>query len=246
MAIRNPGTHRPDAERVLSPSPFPPGVPPLHPNEVGDLIERVGPDGDDVLRAMGARAERDGFPTVGPAVGRCLAMCVRLLGARSVLELGSGFGYSAYWMARALPPDGTVVLTERDADLAADARAYFERGGLADRATVEVGDALDIAAGRDGPFDLIHLDHDTDRYVEGFEVARERLAAGGAVAVDNVAVYGDVQTPAGLLATLDGAPAPNERTRVVADFHEHVRAADGFEPYLLPVGEGLTVAVHVG
>ncbi|MFB6302199.1 MAG: O-methyltransferase [Haloferacaceae archaeon] len=221
-------------------------MPPLHDDAVGDLIARAGPDPDDVIRDMAARAEREGFPTVGPEVGRCLAMCVRLLGARSVLELGSGYGYSAYWMARALPPHGSVVLTDRDPDLLADARAYFERGGLTDRATVEAGDALDIVEEYDGPFDLIHLDHDTDRYVEGFEAARERLADGGAVVTDNVAIYRDVQTPEGLLATLDGAPAPTDRTRVVADFYEHVRSVPAFETHLLPVGEGLAVSCHVG
>lgn len=221
-------------------------MPPLHSDALGELIARVGPDADDVLADMAARAAREGFPTVGPEVGRCLAMCVRLLGARSVLELGSGYGYSAYWMARALPPDGRVVLTERDPDLIADARAYFERGGLADRATFERGDALDTIDAHGGPFDLIHLDHDTDSYVAGFEAARERLADGGAVVVDNVAVYRDVQTPEGLLAALDGDPAPNDRTRVVAAFHEHVRSVPDFEPYLLPVGEGLVVAPHVG
>ncbi|MFB6282247.1 MAG: O-methyltransferase [Haloferacaceae archaeon] len=221
-------------------------MPPLHSDALGDLIARVGPDADSVLAEMADRADREGFPTVGPEVGRCLAMCVRLLGARSVLELGSGYGYSAYWMARALPPGGRVVLTERDADLLDDARAYFERGGLADRATFEPGEALATVDAHEGPFDLIHLDHDTDRYVAGFEAARGRLADGGAVAVDNVAVYRDVQTPAGLLATLDGASAPNDRTRVVAAFHEHVREVPGFEPYLLPVGEGLVVACHVG
>ncbi|WP_267642753.1 O-methyltransferase [Haloarchaeobius amylolyticus] len=217
----------------------------LHAEAVGGLIEWAGPAADEVLEAMTARAERDGFPTVGPEVGRALALCTRLSGARSVLELGSGFGYSAYWVARALPPDGRIVLTERDGALLADARAYFERGDLADRATFEQGDALDIAEARTDTFDLVVLDHDTADYVAGFEAARDLVAPGGAILVDNVAVYGDVLTPDGLLATLDGEEPPNDRTRVVAEFLTHLRQDDAFETYLLPVGEGLAVATRV-
>ena len=194
---------------------------------------------------MEARAERDGFPTVGPEVGRALAMCTRLAGARSVLELGSGFGYSGYWVARALPPDGSITLTERDADLLDAAKGYFERGGVADRARYLQGDALDLADGMNEEFDLVILDHDTADYVRGFEACRNLVAPGGATLVDNVAVYGEVQTPEGLLATLDGDPCPNERTRLVADFYEHVLPDPEFETFLLPVGEGLAVSSRV-
>lgn len=100
----------------------------------------------------------------------------------------------------------------------------FERGGLADRATLERGDALEIAAAVDGPIDLVVLDHDTADYVRGVDIARDVLAPGGTSLADNVASYGDVLTPAGLSATLDGEPAPNDRTRVVARVLEHARA----------------------
>lgn len=171
---------------------------------------------------METRADQEEFPTVGPAGGQTLALCTRLLGARSVLELGSGFGYSAYWIARALPADGSVVLTERDGRLLDDARKYFERGGLAEKAEFESGDAIDIAEERDGPFDLVVLDHDTADYVRGFEAVRDLLPAGGVVVTDNVVIHEEVQTPQDLLATLDGRRAPNARARFVAEFYEHV------------------------
>lgn len=221
-------------------------MPPLHSEAVGRLIERVGPATDAVLTEMEARAERDGFPTVGPAAGRTLALCTRLTGARTILELGSGFGYSAYWMARALPADGTVTLTERDERLLDDARSYFARGGLVDRAVFEHGDAIDLAERFEDRFDLVVLDHDTVDYVRGFDVVRELVAPGGAVVTDNVAIYGDVLTPDGLLATLDGTPPPNDRTRVLAEFFETVRADPRFETYVLPVDEGLAISYRLG
>lgn len=220
-------------------------MPPLHSEAIGELIEWAGPPDDDVIEEMETRAEREGFPTVGPEVGRTLALCTRLTGARSVLELGSGYGYSAYWIARALPADGSVTLTERDEGLLDDARSYFERGGVADRATFGRGDALELAREDDESFDLVVLDHDTADYVEGFDVVRDLVAPGGAILTDNVAIYGDVLTPDGLVATLAGAEAPNDRTRIVAEFLERVQADDEFETYFLPIGEGLSVSFRL-
>jgi predicted O-methyltransferase YrrM len=220
-------------------------MPPLHSDAVGQLVEWAGPQTDDVLVDMEERAEREGFPTVGPEVGRTLALCTRLLGAKSVLEFGSGYGYSAYWIARTLPDSGSVTLTERDTDLLHDARSYFERGGLIDRAEFKQGDALELAEEYDANFDMIVLDHDTADYIRGFETVRELVAPGGAVITDNVAIYNEVLTPEDLFATLDGEPAPNDRTQFVADFLEHVHADPEFETYLLPVDEGLAVSCRV-
>jgi predicted O-methyltransferase YrrM len=220
-------------------------MPPLHDDSVRRLLGRFGPPEDDVLRDMAARASRDAFPTVGPEAGRTLALCTRLTGARSVLELGSGFGYSAYWMARALPADGFVVLTERDRGLLATAREYFERGGLTGRAVFRHGDAIELAGELDGPFDLVVLDHNTAEYERGFAAVRDLVAPDGALLADNVAVYEDVLTPDGLRATLDGARPPNDRTEAVAGVLQAVLDDPAFEPFLLPVDEGLLVAPRV-
>src|SRR5690606_41767270 len=70
--------------------------------------------GDNVLREMEARAREHDFPIVGRAVGRFLELAARSVGAHRVMELGSGYGYSAYWFARAVGPDGEVVCTDAD------------------------------------------------------------------------------------------------------------------------------------
>ena len=214
----------------------------LYPDSVDRLLEMTGPPTDDVLEAMDRRAEREGFPHVGPAVGRTLALCTRLLGARSALELGSGFGYSAYWIARALPPDGEVVLIERDGTLLDDARAAFERGGLADRATFERGDAIEIATALDRSFDLVVLDHDTATYVDGFEAVRESIRPGGAIVADNVVATDGGLTVDDLIATLEGLPAPTERARYTAEYYRHVLDQSDFETTVLPVGEGVAIS----
>lgn len=134
----------------------------LHPDAVGRLVEWMGPEPDEVLEEMEVRAEREAFPTVGPEVGRAFALCTRLSSAQSVLELGSGYGYSAYWIARMLPAGGTITLTERDSDLLYDGKNYFERGNLTDRAVFKHGDALEFAEDCTDSFDLVILDHDTE------------------------------------------------------------------------------------
>ncbi|MFC7135050.1 MULTISPECIES: O-methyltransferase [Salinibaculum] len=211
---------------------------------VASLAEQLGPDRDDVLREMDRRADEEGFPTVGPAVGGWLALLARLVDARRVFEFGSGFGYSAYWFARALPEDGEVVLTEVDADELADAREYFERGGLADRASFEHGDAIDTVERYDGPFDVVLVDNEKPRYREAFEAVREKVSPGGVVVADNAITAGIVDSE-DVLGLLRGEERPDAASgsRGIADYLSHVRGQDDCETALLPLGEGVAVTV---
>ncbi|MFB6206543.1 MAG: O-methyltransferase [Haloglomus sp.] len=217
------------------------------------FAESVGPTPDDVVREMDARAEREGFPTVGPAVGGWLRLLVRAVDAERVFEFGSGFGYSAYWMAPALPPDGDLVLTEVDEDELTDAREYLERGGYADRARFEAGDALATVERYDGPFDLVLLDHEKQRYAEAFEAVREKVPVGGLVCADNAMTAGPIEFDAlrELVGTASPEPADTsdvdttDATRGIADYLETVRTDAAFETTLLPLGEGLSVSIRI-
>jgi caffeoyl-CoA O-methyltransferase len=222
----------------------------LHTPAVDALLSTladVESDDDPVLAEMEARADREGFPTVGREVGRVLRLLARLTGATSVFEFGSGFGYSAYWVAPVVGPDGRVVLTEVDAAELDGAREYFERGGYADRARFERGDAVQVVDEYDGPLDLALLDHENHRYVEGFEAVRGKIPAGGAVVADNVLnSSGDPGfDPADLDRALSGGPTgENAELAGIADYYRHVRATGNFETTVLPVGEGLFVSVR--
>jgi predicted O-methyltransferase YrrM len=222
----------------------------LHTDAVDDLLSTlagVESEADPVLAAMEGRADREEFPTVGREVGAVLRLCARLTGATSVFEFGSGFGYSAYWVAPVVGSDGEVVLTEVDADELDQAREYFERGGYADRTRFERGDAVAIVEAYDGPFDLVLLDHENHRYVEGFEAVREKVPVGGAVVADNVLhSSGDPGfDPADLDEVLSGEPAgENAELAGIADYYRHVRTAANFETTVFPVGEGLFVTVR--
>ncbi|WP_433632256.1 O-methyltransferase [Halomicrococcus sp. NG-SE-24] len=195
---------------------------------------------DDVLREMEERGEE--FPTVGREVGQFLRLLARMVDARRVFEFGSGFGYSAYWFAGALPEDGQVVLTEHDPDELDEAREYLDRGGFADRAAFEEGDALDTVQGYDGPFDVVLIDHQKRRYPEALAAVRGKVAPGGVVVADNAMVSG-AQDFDGILDALEGdAPDLDEESRGIAEYLTTVRDDPEFETSVVPLGEGIAVS----
>jgi len=215
------------------------GTPPA---TISEYATAVGPDADDLLAEMGTRADREDFPYVGPAVGGWLAMLARFVDARRAFEFGSGFGYSAYWLARELPADGEVVLTEVDADELDSAREYFARADLDATARFELGDAVETVERYDGPFDVVLVDNEKERYREAFDAVREKVAPGGVVAADNVVAGGTIDVTE-LHAHFAGEPVELEgMTAGIAEYLEAVGADDAFETVLLPVGEGVAVS----
>ncbi len=209
------------------------------------FVRAMGPETDAVAEELEAHNVERGFPIVGPEVGGVLRILARLAGTRRAFEFGSGMGYSAYWIAPAVPADGEIVLTEFEAANLDVARDFFERGGYADRARFEVGDARETYREYDGPFDLVLLDNEGEAYVETFELVRGDVPPGGVVCADNV-MTGSAVDEVRALAALEGDPdwdAMDESTRGIVEYLLHVRADDAFETVLLPVGEGLAVSV---
>lgn len=191
---------------------------------------------EEVRREMEAMAGARGFPIVGPQVGRCLELLARSAGARRVLELGSGFGYSAFWFARAVGPEGEVVLTEGSPQRAAEAEAHLARAGLSSRTRVVVGDALLAAAREAGPFDLVFNDIDKQGYPAAFEAARPLLGRGGLFVSDNMLWHGKVLSP----AEADAATAG------VLELTRRLHADPDFLTVLLPLRDGVTVSLRHG
>lgn len=121
---------------------------------------------DPVLADVLAANAAAGLPDIGvsPPQGRLLALLVQMLGARSVLEIGTLGGYSTIWMARALAPGGRLVSLEAEPAYAEVARRNLARAGMSEVVEVRVGRAIEtlpaLAAERAGPFDLIFIDAD--------------------------------------------------------------------------------------
>ncbi|MDQ2072553.1 O-methyltransferase [Haloarcula sp. H-GB4] len=215
------------------------------PRVTEQFARTLTPTSDAIIDEMDAKADREGFPTVGPAVGGWLRLVARMVDADRVFEFGSGFGYSAYWMAPAVSDDGQIVLTEIDADELEEAREFLDRGGFAARATFEHGDAIETVENYDGPFDVVLIDNEKHRYVEAFEAVRAKVPVGGAVIADNMIEAGPLEFEA-VQALLAGEDIDaNETSRGIAAYLERVGDDPAFETGLLPLGEGVAVSVRV-
>ncbi|MGH7425073.1 MAG: O-methyltransferase, partial [Candidatus Methylomirabilales bacterium] len=163
--------------------------------DIEAYLHRFIPDRDTILAEMERLAKTRHFPIVGPVVGRLLAQLARLIGAERVLEMGAGFGYSAYWIARVLPPDGRLLAIERSIENARLAREWLGRTGLDDKVEFIVGDALEVVAGLPGPFDLIFVDVDKEQYPRSLPLTLPRLRQGGLLITDNILWGGRVVAP---------------------------------------------------
>ena len=166
----------------------------LHPS-IDEYLLEVIPARDEVLTEMEVYARKNRFPIVGPLVGRVLHQLVLLTNPTRIFEMGSGFGYSAYWMAKALrQPEACIICTDGSQENADRAASYLVRGGIADRIDYRVGNALDIIDETEGDFDIIYNDIDKDGYPEAFRKAIPRLRSGGLFITDNMLWLGRVVT----------------------------------------------------
>ncbi len=212
------------------------------------FLEAMAPRHDPVQESMAERAAEEGFPIVGRLAGGLMHQLVIATGARRCFEFGSGFGYSAYWIARGLPADGRVVLTEEDADELAAAEEFFAEGGLADRATFEAGDAMAVIDRYDGPWEFVHLDHDKERYLAAFEAVRPSIQPGGVVVADNAITAGPMDTE-GLLRAVAADRPDADLDAMTAGIHDYlvaVRDDPDFATTVVPIGSGLAVSVRRG
>jgi predicted O-methyltransferase YrrM len=189
---------------------------------------------DPILREMEVLAAERSFPIVGPQVGRLLYVIALSISARRVIELGSGFGYSAYWFAKAVGPRGLVVLSEASPERADEAAQFLRRAGFADRIRIEVGDALTIADRIGGEFDIVFNDVDKELYPEVFSRASSLLRPGGLLICDNMLWFGTVLEERPAQASTLGV---QRLTRLLFDSAE-------FETALIPIRDGVSVSVR--
>lgn len=194
-----------------------------------------------VLLEMEAEAAARGFPIVGRTVGVALEVLARAAGARRVVELGSGYGYSAYWFARAVGPDGEVHCTDTDPDNAARALDYLRRAGLARQIRFHVGDALEVLQRLDPPFDLVYNDIDKAGYPAAWRAAREAVRVGGLYVCDNVLWSGRV-----VGGDADEVAVPDEATAAIVEHNRMVAEDERYLSTIVPIRDGVMVAVRLG
>lgn len=162
------------------------------------LIDNLIPD-DEVLSQVLENNHRAGLPAhdVAANQGQLLALFVRMVGAKSILEIGTLGAYSTIWMARELPEHGRLVTLEADPRHARVARENIQLAGLAERVTLHEGSALDSLATleSDAPFDLIFIDADKPNNPYYLQWALKYARPGTLIIGDNVVRDGEVTNP---------------------------------------------------
>jgi predicted O-methyltransferase YrrM len=200
------------------------------------LLERYD---EPVLLEMEAEGKERGFPIIGRLVGVTVELLARSVGAKRVFELGSGFGYSAYWFARAVGPGGEVHCTDGDPENETKALDYLSRAELQGPIRWHVGDAVTNLNAVGGEFDVVYNDIDKFGYPDAWRAARERIRVGGLYLCDNVLWSGAVADPRGDHGR-DAATtnAILEHNRMVAEDERYVST-------IVPTRDGVFVALRL-
>jgi len=171
---------------------------------------------DSALEAVLEASIVAGLPAlnVSPLQGKLLMILARMLHARRILEIGTLGGYSTIWLARALPPGGSVMTLEAEQKYAEVARANFRRAGFDTAIELRVGAALDslpkIALENRGPFDLIFVDADKRNNPSYLTWALKLSRPGSVIVIDNVVRQGAIVDPSLGDPTLEGVKRMNE------------------------------------
>ena len=203
-------------------------------------LQNVHPAISPVQARIEREAEQDHEPITERESARLLASFVRACGARTALEVGTNLGYSATWIAGALPPDGRLICLDIDAELLERAREHLEHARLADRVELRCGRALDLLPDLPGPFDFAYIDANKDDYPAYLDAVVERLRPGGVVCVDNLLWGGQAAMET------DDPNRPRRWTPIIRAFNRSFLDNPQLDSTIVQVGDGVGIGVKRG
>jgi len=203
--------------------------------DVDSYLYSLLPPRDEVLAEMEAEASKHRIPIVGPVVATFFQQLVKLTGAKTVFEMGSAIGYSTIWWARAVGEGGMVHYTDSDQKNADKARRYFQRAGVADRIKIHIGDAIELLSEQKQEFDIVFNDIDKEDYPRVLRLVPPRVKKGGLFVTDNVLWSGRVT---------ESKPAELS-TKAIQEFNRQLYASKDFSTTIMPVRDGVAVAVRL-
>lgn len=188
-------------------------------------------ESDEILDEMHDYAVESEIPIVGPLVGHFLFLISLITKSKNVFELGSGFGYSAYWFAKAAGDDGKIICTDYSKENMEKAYYFFKKAELEKVLEFKTGNSLEILHHTDEKFEIIFNDVDKEFYPDVIDVAYDKLIKGGLLITDNVLWYGRVVEE-------DELPS----TRGVKAFNESICADSRFITSMLPIRDGVSIS----
>jgi predicted O-methyltransferase YrrM len=191
-------------------------------------------DRPNELREMERIAESTKFPIIGPASGQLCYLIARMIGAKRIFELGSGYGYSTAWFARAVRENGggEVHHVVWDKDLSERARKHLDALGYSDLVRYHEAEAVATLRATEGPFDLIFNDINKRDYPASIDVITPKLRRGGVLIIDNLLWSGRVLDPSDKSEDTEGVRAVTRR----------IMDSDDWVASIVPVRDGVLVA----
>jgi predicted O-methyltransferase YrrM len=201
-------------------------------------VEDYLAEDEPLLNARREAAEVGGATPIGPAGGAALRFIAAAVNARSVVEIGTGCGTSGIWLLRGMRSDAVLTSVDAEPEHQRLARkAFTEAGFPSNRYRLISGKALDVLPRlTDGAYDLVFCDADKQEYPDYLAAAQRLLRPGGVMAFDNALAQGRVADPS----------RSDPATLAIRELEEQVRQDERLVPVLLPVGDGLLVAVKRG
>jgi len=207
---------------------------PLIPNYLMNYLDELVPARPPEMQAMEILAEKIDFPIIGPSSGYLCYQVARMIGARRIFELGSGYGYSTAWFAKAVTENGggEVFHVVWDEELSQQARQHLSMLGYAGMIHYHVGEAVQTLRETAGPFDLIFNDINKEGYADSLPVIAGKLRPGGVLIVDNMLWHGRI------FDAKDKTPA----TESVRELTELLTKDPGWIVSLVPLRDGVVMA----
>lgn len=205
-----------------------------YPN-IQEYITNLVPQRPAEVQKMEAYAQQNGFPIIGPIAGQLCYQVARMIGARRIFELGSGYGYSTAWFAQAVQENGGGVVHHVvwDEKLSQMARQHLSALGYGEMIRYHMAEAVQTLKATEGPFDLIFNDIDKDGYPASLPVITEKLRSGGVLIIDNMLWSGKVFDQADQSADTAG----------IREFTRQITTDNGWIASLVPMRDGLIVAM---
>ena len=191
-------------------------------------------DDEPVLLEMEALARENGFPIIGRLCGQVLELLARSIGARRIFEMGSGYGYSAYWFSRATGPHGEIHLTDMDPENETKARDLLGRAGLLEPIDYHVASAFDAFDATEGEFDIVYCDINKGDYPEAWRRGSQRVRVGGYYICDNMLWSGRVADP-----------EKDEWTSAIDETNKLAFADERFRSTIVPTRDGVLVSLRI-
>jgi predicted O-methyltransferase YrrM len=207
-------------------------------DRLSDYLRSVGVREPEVLQQLRSHNAEypQGHMQICPEQGQFMAILVKLIAAKYILEVGVFTGYSSLVMALALPDEGRMVACDVSLEATDVARKYWQQAGVAHKIDLRIAPALDtlqglLMAGAGGTFDLAFIDADKANYPEYYELCLELVRSGGVILIDNVLWYGRV-------ADLE---VTDRRTSILRNLNIKIHQDQRVELVILPIGDGMTI-----